>query len=125
MSCSRYNAHAEECTGVQQATQALVERTKVHQAAPVVNRSTFHCPLCPDRNMDRAALLKHFESKHRRAAGVCPICAVMPWGDPNYVSQDLYGHMKLRHKFDYDTYTDFAEQEEAMLRKVMEDSLNQ
>ena len=75
--------------------------------------------------MDRAALLKHFESKHRRAPGVCPICAVMPWGDANYVSQDLYGHMKLRHKFDYDTYTDFAEQEEAMLRKVMEDSLHQ
>ena len=74
--------------------------------------------------MDRGALLTHFESNHVAAVGICPICAVMPWGDPNYVSQDLCGHMRLRHKFDYDTYTDFAEQEEEMLRKVMEDSLN-
>ena len=123
--CSEYNTHAEECTDIQAANEDLMERTKVRQAIQIVNRSTFHCPLCSERNMDRSALLQHFESSHQGTAGVCPVCAVMPWGDPNYVSRDLFGHMRLRHKFDYDTYTDFAEQEEEMLRKVMEDSLNQ
>ena len=81
--------------------------------------------MCEERNLDRAALLQHFQGSHKGCSGVCPICAVMPWGDPNYVSQDLNGHMKMRHKFDYDTYTDFAEQEDEILRKAIEDSLNQ
>ena len=130
LSCKDYNSHSETCAGVQQAAQEAIQRSTVQSAVPIVNRSTFHCPLCQERNMDRAALLKHFGENHKRSSGVCPICAVMPWGDPNYVSSDLYGHMKLRHKFDYDTYTvpstqDYAGQEEELLRKVIEDSLNQ
>lgn len=67
-----------------------------------VNRSTFNCPLCSEKNLDRDSLLKHVSKFHKKDMAVCPICLVQPWADPNYKTH-LHGHLQKRHKFDYDT----------------------
>eukprot|EP00913_Durusdinium_trenchii_P009998 g9384.t1 len=46
----------------------------------------------------------------------------MPWGDPNYVSRDFMSHLELRHRCDYAVLTDFEADEEAMLRRALEES---
>ena len=74
--------------------------------------------------MRREALLKHFQKNHRGQPGVCPICAVMEYGDPNYVSQDLNGHLKYRHKYDLDTYTQYEMTDDDILQMVIQQSMN-
>ncbi len=50
--------------------------------------------------MDRVSLIDHVNQKHRSIPAVCPICITYPHGDPNYVSNDLSGHLKVRHRYD-------------------------
>lgn len=54
---------------------------------------------------------------------MCPICIVQEYGDPNYVSQDLLGHLKLRHKFDLDTYTNYEQTDDDILAQVLAASM--
>lgn len=67
-----------------------------------VNRSTFECPVCKQKNFERASLLSHVRKSHPKATAVCPICVVQSYGDPNYTTH-LAGHLEKRHKFDLDT----------------------
>lgn len=94
--------------------------------APPPNRSTFKCPWCEEVNLSPQALLEHCKAKHQGPRGptsaVCPICAAMPWGDPNYVSRNFISHLELRHRCDYAVLTDFDVDEEAMLRRALEES---
>jgi len=62
-----------------------------------VNRSTFKCPFCTEANLERKGLLEHVNKKHRGKPGVCPICVVQAYGDPNYVSANLGSHLNARH----------------------------
>ena len=70
------------------------------------NRQTFDCTLCNDKNFDRVGYIDHVKKRHPKARGVCAICKCQPWGDPNYKTH-IYGHINIRHKFDYDTVVDY------------------
>jgi hypothetical protein len=88
-----------------------------------VNRSTFACPLCIEANLDRKALLAHMTKKHKGKPGVCPICRVQSYGDPNYQSKDLSSHLTLRHQFDLDTVADNEAADDQQLMEAIMRSL--
>lgn len=51
---------------------------------------------------------------------VCPICASLPHGDPNYQVQDFYHHVARRHGFDWTLYMpDLDRDEEEVLQEVL------
>ncbi|CAF2493085.1 unnamed protein product [Rotaria sp. Silwood2] len=89
------------------------------------NRSTFQCPYCPRSNFTVENLCKHIEENHldddpRR---VCSICASMPWGDRERVSTNVYQHILGRHRFNYETYVNYEQDEETMIAEAVERSM--
>jgi hypothetical protein len=116
------DAHSDSCRVAQAELSSAVRSALIQPKVEVANRSTFKCPFCPSKNFVRETLISHIEANHGKRRGVCPICVVMPWGDPKIKSSNLLGHMQVRHKYDVDTYTDFQMNDDEILRKVLEES---
>ncbi|KAM8830237.1 E3 ubiquitin-protein ligase RNF114 isoform 1-T1 [Synchiropus picturatus] len=116
--CSKYQEYIEE--GVRTTAQSLPV-----VLSPVPNRFTFTCPYCNCQNLDQDSLVEHCTTLHARDTRqvVCPICASMPWGDPNYRSTDFFQHLKIRHTFSYDTFVDYSTDEHTMIQEALQRSL--
>ncbi|XP_055044003.2 E3 ubiquitin-protein ligase RNF114 [Misgurnus anguillicaudatus] len=116
--CSKYQDYVKE--GM---TSILQNQSSIVSSGP--NRFTFTCPYCDLRNFDQDGLVEHCISKHAhdKSPVVCPICASMPWGDPNYRSSDFFQHIKIRHAFSYDTFVDYSTDEAAMIQEAVQRSL--
>jgi len=89
------------------------------------NRSTFQCPYCSQPNLTVENLCKHIEQNHlqENPQRVCPICASMPWGEKDRVSANVYQHIIGRHRFEYETYVNYEQDEEAMIAEAVERSM--
>ncbi|KAJ7364971.1 hypothetical protein OS493_007604 [Desmophyllum pertusum] len=119
---SRLREHRSSCATMSYPSFSPVASTSQPETK---NRSTFTCPLCYQSNLDSNGMLKHVNSKHKneRQSVVCPICASMPWGNPHQKSGDFVQHFNLRHKFEYETFVDYDNDEDAILQQVLAQSM--
>ncbi|XP_067904301.1 E3 ubiquitin-protein ligase RNF114 isoform X1 [Heterodontus francisci] len=124
----KLRSHNATCAKYQEFISEGVKASMKDQhpsLSSVPNRFTFTCPFCSAQNLDQDGLVEHCITSHTGEYGrmVCPICSSMPWGDPNFRSADLIQHLKIRHKFSYDTFVDYSVDEEEMLQEAIELSL--
>ncbi|XP_067887240.1 E3 ubiquitin-protein ligase RNF166 [Heterodontus francisci] len=120
-------AHTETCSKYLEEYGGPSEASTPPQPTPAShtymesNRSTYTCPYCQDRNYNEDGLIIHCTTSHfydpQRV--VCPICASMPWGDPNYRSRNFIGHLTLRHQFSYNYFVDDSQDEQTMLQAAI------
>uniref|UniRef100_A0A8C0UIN6 RING-type E3 ubiquitin transferase n=1 Tax=Cyanistes caeruleus TaxID=156563 RepID=A0A8C0UIN6_CYACU len=103
MYLSKMRSHAASCSKYQ---NYIMEGVKAVTKESFPNRFTFPCPYCSEKNFDQEGLVEHCKALHSMDAKqvVCPICASMPWGDPNYRSANFMEHLQRRHRFSYDTF---------------------
>ncbi|XP_055923300.1 E3 ubiquitin-protein ligase Kcmf1 isoform X2 [Eupeodes corollae] len=61
---------------------------------------SFTCPYCKKMGFSDSTLLEHVSSEHTETSleVVCPVCAGLPGGDPNLVTDDFAGHLTLEHR---------------------------
>ncbi|KAM0736569.1 E3 ubiquitin-protein ligase KCMF1 [Formica fusca] len=58
------------------------------------------CPYCAKMGLTEATLQEHVAAEHPDTSFevVCPVCAAVPGGDPNHVTDDFAGHLTLEHR---------------------------
>jgi len=57
------------------------------------------CPFCGKHGLTESTLREHVQASHQMSSGqvVCPICASMPGGDPNFVTDNFMSHITVEH----------------------------
>uniref|UniRef100_A0A803TPB6 RING-type E3 ubiquitin transferase n=1 Tax=Anolis carolinensis TaxID=28377 RepID=A0A803TPB6_ANOCA len=128
MYLSKLRGHAATCSKYQNYIMEgvrAVTKDPQQDTSNIPNRFTFPCPYCNEKNLDQEGLVEHCRKYHSMDAKrvVCPICASMPWGDPNYRSANFMEHLQRRHQFSYDTFVDYDADEDDMMAQVLLRSL--
>ncbi|CAL1567679.1 unnamed protein product [Knipowitschia caucasica] len=61
---------------------------------------SFTCPYCGKMGFTETSLQEHVTAEHAETSTevICPICAALPGGDPNHVTDDFTAHLTLEHR---------------------------
>lgn len=70
------------------------------EAFSVEQPQAFTCPYCGRMGYTETSLQEHVASEHTETSTevICPICAALPGGDPNHVTDDFAAHLTLEHR---------------------------
>ncbi|XP_064466105.1 E3 ubiquitin-protein ligase KCMF1-like [Ornithodoros turicata] len=70
------------------------------EAVSVEQPQSFTCPICGKMGFTEATLQEHVTSEHTDTSFevVCPVCAALPGGEPNHVTEDFAAHLSLEHR---------------------------
>ncbi|KAM4643191.1 E3 ubiquitin-protein ligase KCMF1-like isoform 8-T9 [Amazona ochrocephala] len=70
------------------------------EAFSVEQPQSFTCPYCGKMGYTETSLQEHVASEHTETSTevICPICAALPGGDPNHVTDDFAAHLTLEHR---------------------------
>lgn len=61
---------------------------------------SYTCPYCARMGFTELTLTDHVNSEHSEPTMevICPLCAAMPGGDPNLMTDDFAAHLSLEHR---------------------------
>lgn len=61
---------------------------------------SFTCPFCGRMGLTESSLHSHVSSEHASASNevICAICASLPGGEPNNVTDDFASHLTIEHR---------------------------
>ncbi|XP_050098365.1 E3 ubiquitin-protein ligase KCMF1 isoform X2 [Anopheles aquasalis] len=81
-------------------TQSDFELYYGGEVLPPDQPQSFTCPYCKRMGLSDAALLEHVSAEHNDTGleVVCPVCAALPGGEPNFVTDDFARHLSLEHR---------------------------
>ncbi|KAM9507608.1 E3 ubiquitin-protein ligase KCMF1 isoform 1-T1 [Guaruba guarouba] len=70
------------------------------EAFSIEQPQSFTCPYCGKMGYTETSLQEHVTSEHAETSTevICPICAALPGGDPNHVTDDFAAHLTLEHR---------------------------
>uniref|UniRef100_A0A4W5JLZ6 RING-type E3 ubiquitin transferase n=1 Tax=Hucho hucho TaxID=62062 RepID=A0A4W5JLZ6_9TELE len=70
------------------------------EALSVEQPQAFTCPYCGRMGYTETSLQEHVAAEHTETSSevICPICASLPGGDPNHVTDDFAAHLTLEHR---------------------------
>uniref|UniRef100_H3DEU0 E3 ubiquitin-protein ligase KCMF1 n=1 Tax=Tetraodon nigroviridis TaxID=99883 RepID=H3DEU0_TETNG len=70
------------------------------EAFSVEQPQAFTCPYCGRMGYTEVSLQEHVAADHTETSTevICPICAALPGGDPNHVTDDFAAHLTLEHR---------------------------
>ncbi|KAG8570951.1 hypothetical protein GDO81_011482 [Engystomops pustulosus] len=115
---SEMRAHLNMCQQYITKYGPLEELGKIQ-----IREETYACPFCSEE-MDEDELVQHCFASHNTETQLvrCPICHLMPGGDPSYNSSFL-SHLHARHSIYYENYIDINIVEEALIERVLDLSM--
>lgn len=89
--------------------------------------TTLVCPYCQMGGLDALNLRDHCNAQHandgRRV--VCPVCVVLPHGDPQYYSRNFTGHLNLRHCYYIEHITNIHQNDDVNFQCALLASCNE
>ncbi|CAG9112731.1 unnamed protein product [Plutella xylostella] len=105
------------CASCYEAGATTNQHTTEHPMQCILSRSDFDlyyggetlaleqpqaytCPFCNRMGFTDTMLMEHVTAEHADTtlAVVCPVCASMHGGEPNFVTDDFAGHLTLEHR---------------------------